>query len=341
MRHYNMTRQILRQSILVLSTSLVFACQSLDQSVHIYMQDKKAWQSLADTSVSLYKQHKLIISAVPKWQETGYGRHYQLVDFSFSKPLDQYRINLLSPDFSNKYVCNWYCELLNEVATEKPKGHFTYLSKLYADNESELVNFYEQLIALEDHMLALELPPQTLTLRLMKLQHSTEQFDSLTQVIAHLYQYIDSEQSVFEPVAQLASAQTGTSEQGNDTSSPSNQLLATQQDLPSDEQQTSEQEQSKILLLNEQLVCSYQENFFGRVLEQSATKVAITLLGQAKQIIAGEIINLAPNTLYSGESTFRYLELAGIKVFDRGDIMPCQIDFPTQNGQVPLGNGNN
>jgi hypothetical protein len=314
--------------LILFLVTLLAGCNNLNQAATQFDQKVIAWKSLAASSTSALKQHGLRISASPIWQETTLGKKYMLTDFSFTAPIDDYRLNLVTPSFSNKYICHWYCELLNEVRVDKIPGNFTYLTKLYNANEAELVNFYSQLIMIEEFIYTTKLTDQALALKFDQLTLINAKFQSLPALIDHLKNFLNTEQSIFQQIAL---------EQKKESTPSNNKVINA--DLPptapastadlitvqTDQVNDLVPDLPKISL--NQLVCSYQSNYFGRTVEQADDKVAISLIGQAKKELNGQTINLPPNTLYAAPGQFQYVELDGIKIFDRSDIIACNILF--------------
>jgi len=174
----------------VLTTETILSKQS------IYNQNRLAWQNAATRKNDLFSQYRLHVFASVKWEKRSDASTYQLNDFSISPAAvinDQFKLDLISPDFNKKMACGWYCEYLDQPIMQKVLGPYTMLDKTFESQKVDLLNFYQSLERLNQHLNTLDPALQALLPDIFANLTQTERtFDSLSNIIGFLNDYFDN-----------------------------------------------------------------------------------------------------------------------------------------------------
>jgi len=290
-----MSKQKTYQYILaILMAIMLSACQTIDEAANDHHNSQQAWQSLAASSSGYLSQQGLVINAVPKWQETKLGRKFQLVDFTFGETSNEYQIDLVSPTFTGKYICQWYCEHLHEV-NNNGTGYYTYLSRLYVANQSALLHFYSEIIALQQQVAELGITRPSLTLRIKKLVLLDVSMSSLPEILAVLQKNLLQEQFLLS----AGGADI------NDTSS-------------------EQKDYGDPGLAVGHSACSISDNFFGTVIEFNSSQAILAIHGQLKHYENGKASDMPSGSLKRATKTIYYLPMDKLVTFSLIDVFACQ-----------------
>jgi len=318
--------------LILLSLTLLLSCQTVQQVENEFISTQKAWQSIAMSSAQLYKKHQLIILAKPIWSETELERVFSITDISFSKAEKNenespYHLNLLDPKFTYKFACGWYCELLNEVKYTKINGDSVYLSKLYSQNQEALIKFYDDLILIEELINNLNITPDTLQVRFLKLKQTSISFGSLTQATEFMKDTLTTNAPYFTPENQGGSPEIIGPLQSKVETVDSN--IVESPGVNNHLNDYPKQFSDKEVFYIDQFVCSFKDNYFGNIIDIKDSKLAVNLTGQAKATSNSKdnIINRKPGYLFKQSGDFTYIQLSEIKVFQKTDISACDIKF--------------
>jgi hypothetical protein len=130
------------------------------------------------------------------WKKRSDATSYKFTDLRIgteANPDNQYSFDLLSPDFSQKMACGWYCEFLDQPIVQTLSGPYTMLDKIYESQKVDLLNFYRDLNLLNTHLNSLDGELQALMPEIfIDLTTSNRTFDSLVQIIGFLNDYFDA-----------------------------------------------------------------------------------------------------------------------------------------------------
>ncbi|MFT4928202.1 MAG: hypothetical protein ACI8WB_004321 [Phenylobacterium sp.] len=74
-----------------------------------------------------------------------------------------------------------------------------------------------------------------------------------------------------------------------------------------------------------QLVCSYEDNYFGRVQSIEGETVNVAIQGQAKAVKDGMFINAAIGILFQASADFSYLQTEDFIAFAAHQVAPCNL----------------
>jgi hypothetical protein len=326
----------------------------------MYYHNETLWKQSALGNDSLFERYGLKIFASITWQKRSSAETYQFTKLQIAKEADQYSINLLHPDFRQKMACGWYCEYLDQPITQIALGPYSMLDKAFEGNQIHLYNFYDELSRLDLNLQSLS--PERIAVMpeiMSQLINTQQNFDSLKQVIVFLNDYFDEidfqqfspeQQALASPFPfpqgyQSISVSRGTELTVTDadllatfTTEPSLQALlklsenkqtqkiaadlsATPSKSPSPD--TSWLQQKSLPILTGQVVCSYQDNYFGEVTAVNGNRINLALKGQVKQLIDGIVMSAPAGTLFSKDSKISYLDTDGQRSFNRSQIAPC------------------
>lgn len=293
-------------------------------------------------------------------------------------------LDLLVPDFANKYICKPVCSQFTEYDTLYSVEGRTLLDRYLTQHEFQLFAFYGDMFVLNDALNLLQQENSGLFYYYLNyLTLIQEDFTSLDELTDFLTNHLSLEryqEFISNPQAQQKSLLSKSfssnasqlslfysinpNEKWNDdaltndpsskwnddalTNDPSSKwnissgsidpYVNWDQTTNIPEQQTwlatttrSEANSSwsdvkNMPLKTGELVCSYNENYFGMVeIVTSGNRVNVFLQGQVQQYIDGTLINYKPGILFEPVENIVFLPLAESKVFALNDVAPCDI----------------
>jgi hypothetical protein len=342
------------------SSSDIINVAPLFKQTPIYHHNKTLWQQSALGSESIFARHGLKIFAAITWQKRSNGETYRFSNIQIAPEADQYAINLLHPDFSQKMACGWYCEYLDQPISQTTLGPYTMLDKAFEGNQSLLYGFYDEMHRLENNLQSLS--PKRLAVIpevIAQLVNTQQKFDSLKQITAFLNDYFDDidfqqfspeQQALASPFPLLGGYQSISVSRETELTVTDADLLATftpepsleallklngnkqTQNIPADlssapstlpSPDTLWLQQKSLPILIGQVVCSYQDNYFGEVTAVNGNRINLALKGQVKQLIDGIVMSAPAGTLFSKDSKISYLDTDGQRSFSRSQLAPC------------------
>jgi len=74
-----------------------------------------------------------------------------------------------------------------------------------------------------------------------------------------------------------------------------------------------------------QLICSFQDNYFGEILSIQGDVINVALKGQAKILMGGQVIDAQAGVLFEANAEFSYLQLDENKNFTKNQISDCNL----------------
>ena len=89
--------------------------------------------------------------------------------------------------------------------------------------------------------------------------------------------------------------------------------------------ETKAMQQPHLMISVGQLVCSYQGNYFGIVMAIENKRVNLKLIGQAKRIEQGLLVDAQDGLLFLTDTDFSYFALDTQKNFDKDQVSPCYL----------------
>lgn len=85
-------------------------------------------------------------------------------------------------------------------------------------------------------------------------------------------------------------------------------------------------EARKLPIVLATMVCSFQENFFGKVISIGDDEVEVALIGKGKTLKQGILGNLPSGSLFSATTAISFIPLNDNVYLNKNDIAPCMID---------------
>jgi hypothetical protein len=344
------------------STSDIINVAPIFKQTPIYHHNKTLWQQSALSDESIFAQHGLKIFAAITWQKRSNGETYRFSNIQIAPEADQYAINLLHPDFSQKMACGWYCEYLDQPISQTTLGPYTMLDKTFEGNRNILYGFYDEMHRLENNLQSLS--PERLAVIpevIAQLVNTQQKFDSLKQINAFLNDYFDDidfqkfspeQQALASPFPLPEGYQSISASRETELIVADADLLATFTNEPSlqtllkqsENKQTQKiaadlsatpstlplpdtfwLQQKSLPILAGQVVCSYQDNYFGEVTAVNGNRINLALKGQVKQLIDGIVMSAPAGSLFSKDSKIAYLDTDGQRSFSRSQLAPCAL----------------
>jgi hypothetical protein len=178
-----------------LSTTDGLHTESMLGTKHLYKESQLAWQNAATRQNDLLGKHKLQIFAGVSWKKRTDETTYQLINLRIGPVTDhddQYTLDLLSPHFSQKMACGWYCEYLDQPILQPALGPYTMLDKTFENQKADLLNFYRGLNQLNQHLNTLDDGLEALMPEIFAdLTRTSQSFNSLAHIIGFLNDYFD------------------------------------------------------------------------------------------------------------------------------------------------------
>ncbi len=145
-----------KNSLLIFCILILSACQSkiaIEGKKHQNAGEK--WLALAQYSSSTLSQYGIKITTKLYVDKSDPNINFVLNDIKLNSKETNFTIDLLSPSFENKYICNPVCIQLVEYSKFSNKDSGTLLSKYFSKHEFELFKFYSDLFILEDKLKSL------------------------------------------------------------------------------------------------------------------------------------------------------------------------------------------
>ncbi|MEP1449118.1 MAG: hypothetical protein ABJK37_23645 [Paraglaciecola sp.] len=263
---------------------------------------------------------------------------------------DHVSLDLLRPDFMQKYVCDPKCTQLVEYA-----GENTLLSDFLELYEFELFAFYGEMYVLNSAWVKLSNEnAQVLGEYLTYLSNKQDGFDSLNDFIVFLKEastlsayreFINDpmlrhtslvKQFYLQPKSkkQTASFSDANWNEGQLTNDPTQNWdltsepkeLETWTTLLETNTRTSQWIAVRDLpIINGTVVCSFADSYFGVVQSVSNKQVEVFIQGQARKNQDGLITNVTAGSLFQENANLEFLPMAENKQFIESDIAPCNI----------------
>ncbi len=181
---------------LSLATSIFLsACSTpLKQAGSAHAITLSKWQELATYAESQLGDYPIAITAqLTIAQQEGKAR-YQLANIRLIEKENSYNINLLTPSFEHKYICNPVCKQLIEYVEDSPTRGSTLLNEFFSQHEFELFNFYGKLFKLNEPLQQLaQLNAYSIGDYLKYVSQAQRKFQSLDRFIAYLRNNLKAE----------------------------------------------------------------------------------------------------------------------------------------------------
>jgi hypothetical protein len=311
-------------TILILSLT---GCANRNAIQFKHMSTIQEWKNtVSRTNSRLIKHHKIHFSAQLIVQYTPSGDEFTLDGFSIGKDLTENSIDLLNPHFSKVKACSWKCYYLGDILESSIFPAQTYLTRFYNANKSELDHFYDIINRINLTVLNYSADEQLLFINMI-MSSEQNQFNNLTELEAFvLNAYRDAVAG--NPGSALLRGPTNITYAHSKLSyirSPIGKVYNRDSDIIKAATNQKNSTYGNKDLAQAQTVCSIQENNFGKVIEIDGDKITVHLKGQVKINNDGIYISPSPGYLFDTLSSFAYMDIDAVKVFDRKDLFKCDV----------------
>jgi hypothetical protein len=176
-----------RHSFIVM-TLLLNACST---STQIAGEDHRSaaekWYALSQYTTSHLPTYGYSITARLETTTLNSGRSLQLTKIKLEPKADNFRLNLLKPNFIDKYICSPQCSQLIEYESEQGENGETLLATYLTQYEFELFAFYGEMFVLNDVLSNLRNENEQLLYEYLRyLTTKQREFSSLSEMTVFL-----------------------------------------------------------------------------------------------------------------------------------------------------------
>ncbi|WP_158968167.1 hypothetical protein [Paraglaciecola sp. L3A3] len=281
------------------------------------------------------------------------------LDFSqirLATQADQQSIDLLKPNFEDKYICIPVCYQFTEYDTIFESQGRTILDRYLNQEEYRLFSFYAEMFVLNDALVAMHREnPSLLPYYLNFLTMVQQNITSLSELTDFLNEYLSLESYkafINDPQAQYKSLAVASL--ANENQNLNNTYLAKEADTGWNKESPTPDNNwdmsdympelqtwripkvrsavystwsnvKGIPLHVGEMVCSYTENYFGLVTAISDITVDIFVQGQVKNISDRIFTNYAPGILFEPNENIEFFPMTENMSFSTSDVAPCAI----------------
>jgi len=191
-QYQGLVNQFRRASWFVLCIFVSFIISACQSRLDIAGQDHKLvaakWYGLAKYADSAITQFGITVTAELAIENVENKQIFKLHEFHISRQENFRNINLLSPNFEQKYLCIPQCFQLLEYDNQSGKNGATLLSEYFATHEFELFQFYGDLVLLAELLDKISAQNgQLFEAYLHSLANRKQSFDSTRSFIDFLY----------------------------------------------------------------------------------------------------------------------------------------------------------
>jgi hypothetical protein len=354
-----------RLLVLAGSAVLLFACQTeLKIAGDNHQLVGAKWRALAVYAESELIKYGITISAKLVVVNNEGNEEFRLREIKFNYSADVFNVDLLAPNFEQKYVCDPECYQLLEYRSSNGQSGETMLTHFFSQHEFELFKFYGDLVLLSEKLELVHRSSGVLLNHYLKsLTVDKYTFESTEAFIAFLekalneesiYSFINdpnSQNSSFlkdyavspdtawnlDPDSVLESISKTT--ESSDVLAIEDDELWLSVDIDSPEvvfyqatenmqENTENSWRSAKLLVIEigQNVCSYENNLFGIVNSINNQEVVVDLLGQGKMLSEGVLQDLPSGGLFSNLEGFSYIPRTDSISLRMTDVATCYLE---------------
>jgi len=130
---------------IVLCVISLIACQSqVEKAGDMHAKDVLVWKELAKYAGDELGYWGLTVTGSVQMLETEVGAEYKLTNIKLARKGQKIDIDLLSPEFAEKFACGLECKELNLYQPEESKA-LSLLSEFIDKEEGNFFRFYGQL----------------------------------------------------------------------------------------------------------------------------------------------------------------------------------------------------
>ena len=173
---------------------LLGACTStMDESAQQHAKDVKKWKELASYAGDELKYWDYTVTAEIKVDMDGEQKQFKLADVKLGNKSLTKRIDLLSPEFAEKFVCGEECEFVSLYKGSEGINP-TALSQFFEASEGQFFRFYGKMLNVNEKLkLYRETVPNYLKMLLVRVIHTNKSYDSELEFIDELSSLLEEE----------------------------------------------------------------------------------------------------------------------------------------------------
>jgi hypothetical protein len=146
----------LLQAIVVVC--IISACSSVHEKIgREHVQALNRWEELALSSDSSLSDYSVAITAQPTLEHLKNLPMFVVTNIGLSRTDNQFNLDLLRPEFEEKFLCAPVCSHFLEVYYDESGEIGTLPSRYFSNYEEELTDFYGELHMLNDRIEELRL----------------------------------------------------------------------------------------------------------------------------------------------------------------------------------------
>jgi hypothetical protein len=321
------------------------------------------WQELARYAGDELKHLGLTVTAGVQINQSGEEMSYSIVKVQLNRQSTNTEIDLLSPQFAEKFVCGKDCQRLG-LYNSKFTTQETQLTHFFFTEEGRFFEFYGGLTKLNETLAYYRASsPVILNTYLTWMWRQKLVFNSLAEFIDHLKIHITEEKLVAfskndfittvsdrsSPAFLADLAATLSNNWQDDILSAmesrnpkddwdakvitpdkllQNEWLAIiAQDLPTSDAKREGWEQARQNTLQlGSIACTFSDNSLGLVTELEANRATLEMIGQARKIVDGMKLYAQPGYLFNKPRSFYFVKESIRETYLLSDLATCNME---------------
>ncbi len=318
--------RLIKFTIICLSLLAGVGCQSIIKIAgtedHKTVYEK--WRELVSYAESDLADYGIKIIAQLKVKTLNSKEEFYLSNIKLSSSSNALNIDLLSPQFETKLVCDPVCYQLTEYVRtrDEDKDGYTLLTAFFDKHEYELFDFYAKTMVLNKKIATLEaMNSVLLSSYFLFLLEEEKIFESLDEFSPYLENSL-SELAYQDYIAhQYASSEDSNNSMISKVRSRANSSGAIIPISPGDFNKFSHGRS-----WFGKTVCSYDENIFGVVAAETNHIVHVSMQGRAKNLLDGVEVGAVKGRLFSRNQAIDFETLTGVRMLSKDDVYLCEIE---------------
>jgi hypothetical protein len=338
----------------VLYGVLLFGCQSgIKQIGQEHAEEVLKWQELARYAGNELKYLGLTVTAGVQVNQGLEGTTYSIVKVQLNQNADHREIDLLSPEFAEKFACGTDCQKLGLYDSNFVEQK-TQLTSFFFSEEGRFFEFYGRLTRLNETLAFYRASsPDILDKYLTLMLNRKLVFDSLAEFIDDLETHISedkllafSRNGFISPIEDRLSPTflddvivSLPKVHGNEVTMPEDnwnnnaltadelfydRLLAKTASASNIDENWKQAKQHTLQVGS--IACSYSDNSFGVVKLLQANQVTLQVIAQARILVDGMKLYPQPGYLFTAAESFYFVEGTPNETYPASDVATCNIE---------------
>jgi hypothetical protein len=358
MGRYALINMILKYACVLLSL-LLFGCQSkLDEVGQEHAKEVVKWQELAHYAGNELKYLGLTVTAGVQINQNADEISYSIVKVQLNRNSNHTEIDLLSPEFAEKFACGKECQKLGLYDSNFIKQE-TQLTSFFFTEEGRFFEFYGRLTRLNNTLADYRASaPAILEKYLTLMLNRKLVFNSLSEFADYIENHLTEEKLLafsksgfVSPVEDRLSStflddltinlpkDWNIDDLVNDFKEPSNdwssnvltpdELLIRRLigDTPTADAINQNWQQAKQYAINVgSIACSFSDNTFGVVKGLKTDTVSLEVIAQARVLVDGMKLYPPPGYLFTAPESFNFVKNSLNETYPLSDVATCNIE---------------